>query len=515
MIFNFIRQTIDTLKSQYASVKQPATLRDRVLLTYNKYVLNRLATIFTENSAHNTQTEKTALIQAVQDFLSENWSLINGTMLSYTASSTSDITQLLVSIAMLIAKEEDKKGCSLLQSQALPPDIYQTELHGFNSACIRVKGTEDTNVCLFNMTILPENPTQIDMGDFTVGYFRVKQLETKPAVNALYYVNKQTNVCIRLVMSTKQLLEFDEKTAHIHTQEALSPDILNTLKKISNHPKALNGLYYVNQQKRMFTPLQTSPQMLEECDAHLANTHAAPVFPFTDIPSYCGNLPEVIALYNSIKLLMPTVSLVSFANDYPDLEADFTVLNTHVLGDQGLYLMPVKLLTEFNLSAEAIKLQNPYFDPLIHPVTAHYFDNLNTEECQRMISHSTLTQAVWNAKQEYELLTNDTSHLLGHLKQLCQKLGFNAVGRMGTETNAGNGAYPAIINFFSYYKKLAATEINKIPKGLQKEINLLFELVTNPKKNIDATKNIDTCIDTRRTYLITEMTGHETLLSQI
>ncbi len=58
-------------------------------------------------------------------------------------------------------------------------------------------------------------------------------------------------------------------------------------------------------------------------------------------------------------------------------------------------------------------------------------------------------------------------------------------------------------------------ENNRLPKPLQQEINLLYELVINPTKNINATENIDTCIANRRIGLMAKMQGHEALLSQI
>nr|MCH9756017.1 ankyrin repeat domain-containing protein [Gammaproteobacteria bacterium] len=168
--------------------------------------------------------------------------------------------------------------------------------------------------------------------------------------------------------------------------------------------------------------------------------------------------------------------------------------------------LPVKLITELDLSLTPTQLGNPY-DP--------EYSYVNVEEYKRLVAHSSLTQAVFDTKREYELLSGDKSTLLGQLNQLCQQLSLNMVGNLGEETNAGSGAYPAIINFRSYYMTLPEREKNKIPTELKKEIDGLLDVAFNKEVNTNATEDIGTCIASRRTVLIEAMSGHDELLSQI
>ena len=168
---------------------------------------------------------------------------------------------------------------------------------------------------------------------------------------------------------------------------------------------------------------------------------------------------------SAIQLLMPTVSLESLKPEsYTSFDTiiDYLqikeILQTHVLGYKGLYLLPIKLLTELNLSVERNRLYNPYFDCFVpHPPETV---TVNSEEFSRLVGHDSLTQALVDQKQAYESLTSDTSSLLGQLRQLIRNLEIHSASGLGEETNASGGAYPAIISFMNYFAQLE-------PCGLQ------------------------------------------------
>ncbi len=226
----------------------------------------------------------------------------------------------------------------------------------------------------------------------------------------------------------------------------------------------------------------------------------------------------------AIQLLMPTLALESYREDkYDNLngkalntEAHIaTLLQTHILGEGGLYLLPVKLLTELTLDAAAVQLGNPYFD---NRLPSHLVSGgvgyVSPQELLRLTMHSPLTEAVGDKKQAYVALACDKSNLLGQLSQLCQQLYINAAhGGRGVHDNAASGAYPAIITFMEYFDTLDANAKKRIPAGLMKEIQTLLDLSSNSKVN--ATQNLSTCIASRRAGLITAMSGHNVLLSSI
>ena len=238
--------------------------------------------------------------------------------------------------------------------------------------------------------------------------------------------------------------------------------------------------------------------------------------PTLDVTKLLCTVAEIVAQEtkgNPLTLLIPEVCIEHLGNKFPDLvpKDDFSlsrIISTHILSTDNRSLLPVSLLT---LSPEPEKLTKPYYD-------YHHHDDpfVSPVEYERLTNHSSLTQALVEAKKDYVRMSSDDSHLLGHLTQLCQQLGLNgAHGGRGTQENAASGAYPAIIAFMNYYKRLSESEKQRIPEQLNKEIVLLLTLASNPSMNIDATQTMDTCIATRRTHLVTAMREQAPLLSSI
>ena len=230
----------------------------------------------------------------------------------------------------------------------------------------------------------------------------------------------------------------------------------------------------------------------------------------------------------AIQLLMPSITVESIR---PDLFDDASkvigegylnltvrplreILKTHILGREGQFLLPVKLLTELSLNLKIEALMNPYVPE--DAMTQDIYYAITSEEYARLVAHSPLTQAVGEAHQQYQRLANDNSNLLGQLNQLCVKLAVNdAHGGIGSEENAGTGAYVPIIIFNDYYDKLTAAQKNSLPKPLIQEIEKLLTLASNPEENINATANFQTCIGTRRQKLQAAAQGNEAILEGI
>lgn len=218
------------------------------------------------------------------------------------------------------------------------------------------------------------------------------------------------------------------------------------------------------------------------------------------------NISEIKIPCGIITILMPGVNTVSIDHLYPDLgpndnkyssyktEPDIVkVLKTHILGRESKYLIPIHLLTQLKKDDSGKKIAHPYYD-------YHQYNTLcylSDKEYERLVRHSKLTLNIYYAKIRYQTYVNDKSNLLGHLKQLSLHLYFNSVARVGHETNAGGGAYSAIINFMEYYNTLGVDEKAKIPKNVSTEIEKLLNLSSDSKTNFDATENFDTCISTR------------------
>ncbi|MCH9744907.1 MAG: hypothetical protein K0U29_08275, partial [Gammaproteobacteria bacterium] len=90
------------------------TLRQRTIHAYKAHVLTALDEIL------STEGQKPAVLLArLQRFLADNWRLIKGSMLSYTALPTDEITELLCDVANIVAQQSAEAAAINL----LMPDI--------------------------------------------------------------------------------------------------------------------------------------------------------------------------------------------------------------------------------------------------------------------------------------------------------------------------------------------------------------------------------------------------------
>lgn len=89
-------------KEFYARKPHPEdSLESKVLLRYSQRVLNQLMAIFNESQTNS------ALITQLELFLEDNWQLIKGTSLCYTALPHHEVTALLSGIANYIVQEKN------------------------------------------------------------------------------------------------------------------------------------------------------------------------------------------------------------------------------------------------------------------------------------------------------------------------------------------------------------------------------------------------------------------------
>lgn len=225
-----------------------------------------------------------------------------------------------------------------------------------------------------------------------------------------------------------------------------------------------------------------------------------------------------------IQILMPTVHTESIHNEYPSLHPEQDevtqewqdvdikkILKSHIISQDGLSLLPLKLLAQLDIDVSNQMINNPYYDYKKPEMLFH----LNAEEQKRLFEYSVMSKNIYDAKKLYETYLSDQSNILGHLRQLCANLAFNsAYDGIGTHAQAGQGAYTAIIAFNSYYQAIAK-EKDKLPPELRVEIEKLLALTSDAKENSQAVSNVETCIAHRRQQLMSAMTGHERELSEI
>ncbi len=253
-----------------------------------------------------------------------------------------------------------------------------------------------------------------------------------------------------------------------------------------------------------------------------------PNHPFTDL---CIEIAVWIAEnsptpdLNPLECLMPGVYTDSLHSDYLDLvppqKTDVRawlkkIIRTHILGDNRNELIPIQVVMETPENTfgdfQSIK---PYHD-LLSTDAASYYLQSTAPEYHRITWHSTMTQAINDAKLAVDDLFQKESNFYTELCRFTRLLSFyDAHKGIGSVTDAASGAYSAIFNFKTYYDTLSPEEIGQIPEPLNNEINLLFTLSSDWIKNRNATENLETCIGTRRETIERAAEGHEELLSQI
>lgn len=215
-----------------------------------------------------------------------------------------------------------------------------------------------------------------------------------------------------------------------------------------------------------------------------------------------------------VAVLMPTVSVESLCPEkYPELnhvENIIQLLNTHIVGRQGKYLIPVKCIADYDEAKSSIDLHiyNPYYDYRMHEPA---MNTLNKEEIYRLIEHSQLTKNVYDAKKEFENLSMDQSNLLGQLKYLLRHMYYNSTNGVGDEDISGLMISQHIYNFMSYYDALDAGQIASVPRDVGEEINAIKSYVSDQTQNT----MLGSCLVTRYHALLSAMQNQEEGLSAI
>lgn len=237
----------------------------------------------------------------------------------------------------------------------------------------------------------------------------------------------------------------------------------------------------------------------------------------------------------AINILMPTVHCDSLDPKlYPNLdEIDLKkVIQTHILGENHHYLVPISLLikgekgenrpylvlisllnrVKKNEDEPNAKISNPYFDVFFHEENSALSPVfLNDKEIERLFTHSDATKAMANAIRHYQFSINESS-LFKQLQILIRGLELNSIRGMGKEESAAIGGYNALIAFMDFWH-LLSNKLDTIPPALVKEINFIQQLTTDPEQNTKY--RIETCLATRRDELFKKIACHEEILNTI
>ncbi|MDF1684195.1 MAG: hypothetical protein P1U36_06015 [Legionellaceae bacterium] len=166
----------------------------------------------------------------------------------------------------------------------------------------------------------------------------------------------------------------------------------------------------------------------------------------------------------AISYLMPDVYIQSqWEAHIPSLDKQSlsNVLRTHILDENGYYLLPVHLLLDktavlHEQSSALISehgFRNPFFDMNTDQDRAHQYVSL--KDFERLFQHSGETQALRNSYQRFDLAAHDDVTLLGQLNYLVSVLKTNDADEgIGYETDVGDAVYTVAPNFMVYYRRL-------------------------------------------------------------
>lgn len=241
--------------------------------------------------------------------------------------------------------------------------------------------------------------------------------------------------------------------------------------------------------------------------------------PNNDVTLLLYSIAKQVAKYrgvSTISILMPDIVCTSISDNYPDLDKVNlkTVLNSHILSDDGRSLLPIFLL----INNEEF---NPYFD---YQTQADASACISDAEKFRLINHSLLTGKM----DEHRIFLEDKETLRGQLNALIEAFKHNSVHGVGTENVAGEGAYSALMRFINFwctlwnipedfinnfnYKK---TELFRkhpaVLRPLITEIKFIINLVSNKVNR----HSINNCLAVRSTELEELIAGKEEILASI
>src|SRR3989338_508554 len=104
-------QQIQRLRQPEVVAVGNLSLKDELIVQYNTTTLDKLFAAFQKEEKEKDPEQ---LVKTLESFFQENWALINGTALCYTALPDSAITHLLCDIAIYVAEQEKKSPIPVL-----------------------------------------------------------------------------------------------------------------------------------------------------------------------------------------------------------------------------------------------------------------------------------------------------------------------------------------------------------------------------------------------------------------
>lgn len=182
---------------------------------------------------------------------------------------------------------------------------------------------------------------------------------------------------------------------------------------------------------------------------------------------------------------------------FPDLDQlDLAfVLRTHIISDNGRFLIPVKLLAQLNLDPIRAKLTIPYVH---NPEVSEEVAVVTKPEMMRLHGHSLLTQIHQGL---YKLHNNldSASEFEVKIRQLRDAFDESSARVLGdkAEEVAGEKIYPKLIKFKEYFDELSNSVKKTIPQVVLEEVENFLAIISDQRNFL----RFSTCLNIRRNHL--------------
>lgn len=431
-----IREMLQSLKTTYSEglLKLNALpLREKIKLAYTLRVVQDIDYLLA------SEEDLESLSLELQGYLKQNWHLISGTMLSYTAQPNSSITQFLCALVKEIVLfrnnhlNDGEKPTSELEILA-PGLCLESINNNYPSLCVvEHHGLSDTEQLELEKLkaeiaqgLVPPEPEQIIFSGSSEDkesewskkecYFNLTPLRRS---HPQLYQNR-----IERLQMSKELID-----------------------KIALLEKILRYKYLLERGKNFIQSTMQEP--LE--DLVIKGRYLIPEF----------NLNYILGTHiqSHYRGALIPVSTLVLLDDVPYRDKEIDRLEEKLedlrrslanLAVQKEQFNEKKSTFSFAFLLKEYTEKTKVLDQLKYDIK-----QLQAEEKKRLIDHSSYTKSYNEAKERLALLKGNKNTLLGHLTQLCKDLKFyDAHEGVGSQENAGAGVYESIRVFSEYYQTL-------------------------------------------------------------
>ena len=482
-LHNTLNSVIARLSEHEKNLPKANHVREKVYQSYLKKVISDLNTQNTEDIA--------TLEKNIEQYLRQNWLFIRKNLLSYTALPRDVVTLSFCKLAESLSQHKNehlKPGeAPVSELDLLMPELnwisaYEQDYPSYvviHAPKVDTREKQEAEAREARLKAFPSPTPPPPTSD---------KVPKNPTIDQMvgYLFMEKNNAPLKRLLAIESGPSFKENlekyNAELKLDEAIKNEISEYL-ELKKNPSISHWL--ANRNEPVFM------------------RHLEPHRHLTKLREQLKRLHEQHAKRESAESCVKKGEYKELSNNYFVPTNIPRILETHITSTDGKSLIPVMVLADIDNN------KRPY---------CHDFDTLQPssieEELARLTSHSSFSLALVSAKERWDALSGEDSHLLGQLQLLCKHFKLSdAYAGTGTEEKAATGAFLALVAFHDYYNALSSPIKETIPQDIRDEIDLLLKLASTDKKNPE--EDFASCIATRRNVLAKKMGKHENILINI